>query len=99
MVFTPANHQKFQTAINCSICVQPLTGDQVRDHDHLTGVYRGASCPQFVAHEFSWSQEPVDFPNTPDNSDEGYILEVDWNTHQNYTTNTTVIPWPRKKVL
>ncbi|GBM44867.1 hypothetical protein AVEN_157095-1 [Araneus ventricosus] len=43
MVFTPADYQKFETAINCSICEQPLRGDKVRDHDHLTGVYRGAA--------------------------------------------------------
>ncbi|GBN91024.1 hypothetical protein AVEN_195498-1, partial [Araneus ventricosus] len=42
MVFTPTDYQKFETAINCSICEQPLRGDKVRDHDHLTGVYRGA---------------------------------------------------------
>ncbi|GBN09915.1 hypothetical protein AVEN_188053-1, partial [Araneus ventricosus] len=28
-------------------------------------------------HEFSWSQEPADYLNIPDDSDEGYILEVD----------------------
>ncbi|GBM37880.1 hypothetical protein AVEN_193395-1 [Araneus ventricosus] len=46
-------------------------------------------------HHFSWSQEPVDYLNTPDDSDE-YISKSTWNTRQNYTINTVVILWPRK---
>ena len=33
----------FLTDQNCHICNQPLGEDRVRDHDHLTGVYRGAA--------------------------------------------------------
>ena len=28
---------------NCAICKDPLTGETVRDHDHLTGEFRGAT--------------------------------------------------------
>ena len=31
---------------NCAICKDPLTGETVRDHDHLTGKFRGAAHSQ-----------------------------------------------------
>ena len=31
---------------NCTICKDPLTGETVRDHDHLTGEFRGAAHSQ-----------------------------------------------------
>ena len=33
----------FQQATHCWICEKPLEEDRVRDHDHLTGLYRGAA--------------------------------------------------------
>ncbi|GBN67380.1 hypothetical protein AVEN_149573-1 [Araneus ventricosus] len=43
MVFTPVDQQNFQAAVNCWVCEKPLQEDRVRDHDHLTGLYRGAA--------------------------------------------------------
>ncbi|GBM93215.1 hypothetical protein AVEN_143158-1 [Araneus ventricosus] len=43
MVFTEEDRKKFRAAVNCWVCEKPLKGDNVRDHDHLTGVYRGAA--------------------------------------------------------
>ncbi|GBO19490.1 hypothetical protein AVEN_201204-1 [Araneus ventricosus] len=40
-------------------------------------LYGWAMSQRLPTHEFSWSQEPVDYLNIPDDSDEGYILEVD----------------------
>ncbi|XP_065193139.1 uncharacterized protein LOC135824333 [Sycon ciliatum] len=34
---------EFQNAVNCWICDEVLGEDRVRDHDHLTGNYRGAA--------------------------------------------------------
>ena len=31
---------------NCAICKDPLTGETVRDHDHLTGEFRGVAHSQ-----------------------------------------------------
>ncbi|GBN38833.1 hypothetical protein AVEN_265114-1 [Araneus ventricosus] len=50
-------------------------------------------------HEFSWTQEPVDFLNTPDDSDEGYILEVDLEYPPELHHQHNCYPWPRKKLL
>ena len=43
MNLTPENERHFQQAINCWICNQPLREDRVRDHDHITGDFRGAA--------------------------------------------------------
>ena len=34
---------QFQLAEECWLCENPLEGEKVRDHDHLTGKYRGAA--------------------------------------------------------
>ena len=43
MHLTHEEEQAFQQAQDCHICNQPLGVDRVRDHDHLTGNYRGAA--------------------------------------------------------
>lgn len=44
MIITPAQEKEFQKATICSICESPLTKeDRVRDHDHITGLYRGCA--------------------------------------------------------
>ncbi|CAB3999568.1 Gastrula zinc finger [Paramuricea clavata] len=43
MVITPKQEFEFQAARNCSICGNDLGEDRVRDHDHVTGMYRGAA--------------------------------------------------------
>ena len=46
---TPEEHQSFQQSKVCWLCERELHGDtegalqKVRDHDHLTGKYRGAA--------------------------------------------------------
>ena len=43
MVITPKQEFEFQTTRNCSICGNDLGDDRVRDHDHVSGQYRGAA--------------------------------------------------------
>ena len=43
MVMTEEDESNFQTAETCSMCQKPLEQDRVRDHDHLTGCFRGAA--------------------------------------------------------
>ena len=43
MRLTREEEQEFYQADDCHICNQPLGIDRVRDHDHLTGDYRGAA--------------------------------------------------------
>ena len=39
----PQEEESFQLAEECWLCENPLGGEKVRDHDHLTGKYRGAA--------------------------------------------------------
>ena len=43
MVISAEQEQAFKHASNCFICGTALGADRVRDHDHLTGDYRGAA--------------------------------------------------------
>ena len=41
MIFTEEDAVKHKNATMCHVCEKPLNGDSVRDHDHITGKYRG----------------------------------------------------------
>ena len=43
MEITDKDKESFKASTNCHICGGALNGDKVRDHDHLTGKYRGAA--------------------------------------------------------
>ena len=40
---SPQEEESFQQSTTCWLCENPLGEDTVRDHDHLTGKYRGAA--------------------------------------------------------
>ena len=44
---TPEEEESFQPSTICWLCENPLGEDTVRDHDHLTGKYRGAAHNKF----------------------------------------------------
>jgi len=43
ILMTEENRKDYENATDCFICNQKLKEDKVRDHDHLTGKYRGAA--------------------------------------------------------
>ena len=44
MIFSTEDSLSFTNATTCHICTKPLTDDdRVRDHCHITGIYRGAA--------------------------------------------------------
>ncbi|CAB4437492.1 unnamed protein product [Rhizophagus irregularis] len=43
MPLTTQEQASYDNAINCWICRNPLDGNKVRDHCHITGMYRGAA--------------------------------------------------------
>ena len=43
MIFSTADSLSFTNATTCHIFAKPLPGDRVRDHCHITGIYRGAA--------------------------------------------------------
>ena len=43
MVITEGQEKEFRTAEDCYLCKQSLGADRVRDHCHMTGLYRGVA--------------------------------------------------------
>ena len=43
MLLTATELRSFNNATTCHICTKPLGGDEVRDHCHIVGSYRGAA--------------------------------------------------------
>ena len=43
MIVTEEQEKEFRTVENCYLCKQPLGVERVRDHCHMTGLYRGAA--------------------------------------------------------
>ena len=43
MLISSEEEEQFQKATHCHICEEELGADRVRDHDHLTGLFRGAA--------------------------------------------------------
>ena len=43
MSLSPDEERQFQEATHCWICEDPLGNDRVRDHDHVSGDFRGAA--------------------------------------------------------
>jgi len=41
MIITDEQEIEFQQAVDCHICKKALENDRVRDHCHITGLYRG----------------------------------------------------------
>ena len=39
---TPEDQKDFDEATHCYICHEWMGVDRVRDHDHVSGIYRGA---------------------------------------------------------
>ena len=90
---TPQEEESFQLAEGCWLCEQPFTEGKVRDHDHLTGKYRGAAhniC-NIQSQERSSSFVPIFFHNFS-----GYdchlIFEELLTEAYNQNYNPTIIP-------
>ena len=63
MMITPQQEAEFLRVRNCHICGNDLCDDRVRDHDHITGLYREAAhniCN--LKHRITW-KIPVVFHN------------------------------------
>ena len=43
MIFTSEDEKLFEETDQCHICEKPIWGNKVRDHDHLTGKFRGVA--------------------------------------------------------
>lgn len=64
IIITDEQENEFQNANNCIFCDKELKTDRVRDHDHITGLYRGASHNKCnINYNFKNFKIPVFFHN------------------------------------
>jgi hypothetical protein len=63
MVITEEEQGRHDRATHCHICKKELNGDSVRDHDHITGKYRGPAHSSCNITFFSKRELPVVFHN------------------------------------
>ncbi|CAB4010085.1 Gastrula zinc finger [Paramuricea clavata] len=94
MVITPEQEFEFQAARNCSICGNDLGENRVRDHDHVTGLYRGAAhniCN--LKYRISW-KVPVVFHNL-----RGYDSHLIMQEIGKFNMNVNVIPNNMEKYI
>lgn len=59
MTITPQQEEEFQNASNCYLCSKKLEEDRVRDHDHITGLYRG---PAHNACNINFNDKNIQIP-------------------------------------
>ena len=91
---------QFQLAEECWLCENPLEGEKVRDHDHLTGKYRGAAhniCNKNCKQKSS-SFVPIFFHNFSGH-DCHLIFEKLLTEAYNQNYNPTIIPKSRENYV
>ncbi|CAB4007494.1 Gastrula zinc finger [Paramuricea clavata] len=94
MVITPEQEAEFWMTRNCSICGNDLGDDRVRDHDHVTGAYRGAAhniCN--LKYRITW-KVPVVFHNL-----RGYDSHLIMQEIGKFKMNINVVPNNMEKYI
>jgi len=95
MVITPAEKKKFKKATHCHICEKELENDKVRDHDHITGEYRGAAHSNCnINYNYKNVKIPVVFHNL-----RGYDSHLIMQEIGKYAKDITVIPNTTEKYI
>lgn len=94
MQLTEAKQNDYKTSIYCHICKHLLFGDKVRDHDHMTGQYRGAAHSYCNLNFKVCSFIPVVFHNLC-----GYDLHLFVMELAKYDGSIYVIPKTKEKYI
>ncbi|CAB4017625.1 Gastrula zinc finger [Paramuricea clavata] len=94
MVITPEQEAEFWMTRNCSICGNDLGDDRVRDHDHVTGLYRGAAHNMCnLKYRITW-KVPVVFHNL-----RGYDSHLIMQEIGKFKMNINVVPNNMEKYI
>ena len=95
MVITPKKERKFQNSTHCHICDKELKNDKVRDHDHITGKYRGAAHSACnINYNYKNVRIPVVFHNL-----RGYDSHLIMQEIGKYAKDISVIPNTTEKYI
>ncbi|CAB4023342.1 Gastrula zinc finger, partial [Paramuricea clavata] len=94
MEITPEQEAEFWMTRNCSICGNDLGDDRVRDHDHVTGLYRGAAHNMCnLKYRITW-KVPVVFHNL-----RGYDSHLIMQEIGKFKMNINVVPNNMEKYI
>ncbi|CAB4016303.1 Gastrula zinc finger [Paramuricea clavata] len=94
MVITPEQETEFWMTRNCSICGNDLGDDRVRDHDHVTGLFRGAAHNMCnLKYRITW-KVPVVFHNL-----RGYDSHLIMQEIGKFKMNINVVPNNMEKYI
>ncbi|CAB4001817.1 Gastrula zinc finger [Paramuricea clavata] len=94
MVITPEQEAEFWMTRNCSICGNDLGDDRVRDHDHVTGLFRGAAHNMCnLKYRITW-KVPVVFHNL-----RGYDSHLIMQEIGKFKMNINVVPNNMEKYI
>ncbi|CAB4030512.1 Gastrula zinc finger [Paramuricea clavata] len=94
MVITPEQEAEFWMTRNCSICGCDLGDDRVRDHDHVTGLFRGAAHNMCnLKYRITWKL-PVVFHNL-----RGYDSHLIMQEIGKFKMNINVVPNNMEKYI
>ncbi|CAB4009241.1 Gastrula zinc finger [Paramuricea clavata] len=94
MVITPEQEAEFWMTRNCSICGNDLGDDRVRDHDHVTGLFRGAAHNMCnLKYRITWNV-PVVFHNL-----RGYDSHLIMQEIGKFKMNINVVPNNMEKYI
>ncbi|CAB3987960.1 Gastrula zinc finger [Paramuricea clavata] len=94
MIITPEQETEFWMTRNCSICGNDLGDDRVRDHDHVTGLYRGAAHNMCnLKYRVTW-KVPVVFHNL-----RGYDSHLIMQEIGKFKMNINVVPNNMEKYI
>ncbi|CAB4033669.1 Gastrula zinc finger, partial [Paramuricea clavata] len=94
MVITPEQEAEFWMTRNCSICGNDLGDDRVRDHDHVTGLYREAAHNMCnLKYRITW-KVPVVFHNL-----RGYDSHLIMQEIGKFKMNINVVPNNMEKYI
>lgn len=95
MIITPQQEKEFKQAENCYLCNESLGTDRVRDHDHLTGLYRGPAHSYCnIQYSYKNIKIPVIFHNL-----KGYDSHLILQTAGKFKKNLNCIPNTMEKYL
>ncbi|XP_015795454.1 uncharacterized protein LOC107371803 [Tetranychus urticae] len=93
---SPNEEATFQSTTNCWICEKPLDDDRVRDHDHLTGKFRGAAHNACNVNYSIPNRIPIFFHNLKNYDGHLLIDSIKCNT---FTGNLKLIPSSMEKYI